>query len=572
MIKCSFKANGLRFFLAITLFAISLFFPQRVYAENLPVTATYKSASEYDYPPFSVTDNGQADGFSVDLLKAVAQEIGINVTFKVDQWSTLKEELKRGDIDILPLVGYTAERDADYDFTVPYIVMHGNIFVRKDQTAIDSEDDLQGKEIIVMDGDNAHEYALRMNFTDQLILTKTYEEAFRLLSSGKHDAVLAQSLVGEMIIKDQQFSNLVAVTKLDEDALTPIKVSLSGFEQKFCFAVQEGDKELLSLLNEGLAIVSANGTYTRLYNKWFPFLIDKELSRRQIVLYTSYFVIPILIILLIGFIIIVNREVRRKTRALEQANAKNNILQAELRNQQKLNAVGTLASGVAHEINNPINGIMNYSQLILDELDPKQEIAVYAQEIIHETERVSAIVKNLQQFSRQEKQTYELTNMDEVINQTLSLVRTVIRHDQIQLEVDLADNLPMIWCRSQQIQQVLMNLLTNARDALNAKYPGYHEDKVMILQCRLLTKRDRQWVRILVEDHGVGISQDIQGKIYDPFFTTKGRTEGTGLGLSISYTIVKEHKGELSFTTEPGQRTQFFMDLPVADRYDIEDL
>jgi ABC-type amino acid transport substrate-binding protein len=240
-----------------------------IYSESKKI---YKSAAEYDYPPFSVTDKGVADGFSVDLLKAVADEMNLEIEFKIDEWNIIKKELKEGKIDVLPLVGYSEERDQYFEFTVPYIVMTGNIFVRKDNDSIQSEKDLKGKEIIVMQGDNAHEYAINNGLTDNIILTKTYKEAFEMLSSGKHDAVLAQSLVGIRIINDLNLSNLKEVMELDEDGVSKRKAKLSGFEQKFCFAVKEGDKELLAKLNEGLAIVSENGKYNELYQKWFPFL------------------------------------------------------------------------------------------------------------------------------------------------------------------------------------------------------------------------------------------------------------------------------------------------------------
>ena len=151
----------------------------------------YLSATEYDYPPFSVTDSGEADGFSVELLKAVAEEMGITVTFKIDQWAVLKEELKNGELDILPLVGYTVERDEVYDFSVPYIVMRGNIFVRTDDHSIQSQEDLFGKEILVLDGDNSQEWAWSIGLDSELSATTTYLEAFELLSSGQYDAVLA---------------------------------------------------------------------------------------------------------------------------------------------------------------------------------------------------------------------------------------------------------------------------------------------------------------------------------------------------------------------------------------------
>ena len=190
-------------------------------------------------------------------------------------WATLKEELKNGDLDVLPLVGYTEERDQYYDFTVPYIIMHGNIFIRKDETEISTEDDLFGKEIIVMNGDNAHEYAVRMGFSDNLILTETYQEAFELLAS--ENTMLSLPRVGrEQLIEQLNLKNIKAATRIDEDGLTQIRTNLSGFEQKFCFAVKEGDKELLAKLNEGLAIVSANGEFDRLYKKWFPFIITDK--------------------------------------------------------------------------------------------------------------------------------------------------------------------------------------------------------------------------------------------------------------------------------------------------------
>ena len=529
----------------------------------------YKSATEYDYPPFSVTSSGEADGFSVDLLKAVAREEGLSLSFKIDQWSVIKEELKDGELDVLPLVGYTEERDEYFDFSVPYIVMYGNIFVRSNNQTISTEDDLFGKEIIVMEGDNAHEYALRMNFSDKIYTVASYEEAFKLLSSGKHDAVLAQSLVGEKLINDLNIKNIRAVTQLDNDGVTRIKTRLSGFEQKFCFAVKVGDKELLAKLNEGLAIVSENGTYDQLYKKWFPFLIDDTPSTEQIIIYVAMVVVPVIIVLLLAFIYFFRREVKRKTLELEAANRERLEIEVQLRQQQRLEAIGTLAGGVAHEINNPIHGIMNYAELIRDGLDEAEPRAVYAKEIIRETDRIAVIVKNLLQFSRHEKQTHSYASVYDIVEQTVSLINTVIKKDQIKLNIDMEEGLPDIKCRSQQIQQVLMNLLTNARDALNDKYPDYDENKVIGLTCHLFERDGRRWVCLVVEDRGYGIPDDVRERIFEPFFSTKPKDKGTGLGLSISFGIVKDHHGKIDIETEPGEYTRFILELPVDNGWQL---
>jgi PAS domain S-box-containing protein len=243
--------------------------------------------------------------------------------------------------------------------------------------------------------------------------------------------------------------------------------------------------------------------------------------------------------------------------------------ESHIRQQQKLEAIGTLAGGVAHEINNPINGIMNYAQLILDELNPASIKAEYAREIIHESSRISEIVKNLLQFSRYEKQAHSYANLYDIIHHTLSLMKTIIKKDQIELQIVLEENLPDIKCRNQQIQQVIMNLLTNARDSLNEKYPGFHHDKIILLSCQQYSEADRRWIRIIVEDHGHGIRPDFRDKIFEPFFSTKPKEVGTGLGLSISYGIVKEHHGNLFFESEVGRHTRFILELPVDNGWDL---
>ncbi len=278
----------------------------------------YLSGTEYDYPPFSVTDKGEADGFSVELLKAVAEEMGIVVTFKIDQWTVLKEELKNGELDILPLVGYTEERDEVYDFTVPYIVMRGNIFVRKGSDHIQSQEDLFDKNILVLDGDNSQEWARSIGLDSELTATATYLEAFELLSSGQYDAVLAQGLVGEKLISDHGLDNVEPVYVYDDGGVTRQKLNLEGYEQKFCFAVTEGDSELLSILNEGLSIVSVNGTYDELYQKWFPFLLeDQGLTTAEVIRYVAYILTPIIVLLIVAYFIMTRRTIRIKTNEIK---------------------------------------------------------------------------------------------------------------------------------------------------------------------------------------------------------------------------------------------------------------
>ncbi|MBE0634999.1 hypothetical protein IH601_03280 [Candidatus Bipolaricaulota bacterium] len=156
-----------------------------------------------------------------------------------------------------------------------------------------------------------------------------------------------------------------------------------------------------------------------------------------------------------------------------------------------------------------------------------------------------------------------------IIDATLNLIGSNLRKDQIQLTVDVAPGLPLLKCRSQQLQQVLLNLLTNARDALNERYPEFHEDKTLRITVQQLERDGRSWIRTVVEDHGNGIAPDIVERIFDPFFSTKPRERGTGLGLSVSYGLVRDHHGQLIVESVPNATTRFIMDLPVENGWSV---
>jgi PAS domain S-box-containing protein len=250
----------------------------------------------------------------------------------------------------------------------------------------------------------------------------------------------------------------------------------------------------------------------------------------------------------------------------EHAERERALLQAKLRHQQRLEAIGTLASGVAHEINNPVQSIMNYAQLIRRR-GGGEEIETYAGEILHEAQRVAAIVRNLRSFARQEGEPYAEMKLSEIVNSTLALIAVMLRKEGIELRVDVPEDTPPVRCHPQQIQQVLMNLLTNARDALNERYPSRGEveerDPRKAIEIRVGPTREG-FARLTVEDFGTGIALDMLDRIFDPFRTTRSQRPGAGVGLSISLAIVREHGGTLIVESEQGVFTRVHLDLPLA--------
>jgi PAS domain S-box-containing protein len=235
-------------------------------APQPPIT----SGCEVDYPPFCIVhEDGRVDGFSVELLRATLAAMGREVTFRSGPWTQVKGWLERGEVQALPLVGRTPEREAAFDFTVPYLTMHGAVVVREDSRDVRSLSDLGGRRVAALAGDNAEEFLRRTPRDFNILTAPTLTAALQLLAAGSCDAVVAQRLVALRLLQTTGMKGLRVVNQ-------PIE----GFRQDFSFAVRDGDRDTLALLNEGLALTMADGTYRHLHAKWFAAM---ELPPRRLV-------------------------------------------------------------------------------------------------------------------------------------------------------------------------------------------------------------------------------------------------------------------------------------------------
>jgi two-component system NtrC family sensor kinase len=227
----------------------------------------------------------------------------------------------------------------------------------------------------------------------------------------------------------------------------------------------------------------------------------------------------------------------------------------ELRQREKLAAVGQLVSGVAHELNNPLAGISAFAQLLegAGPLNAEQRDAVDT--IQMEAKRAAKIVSSLLLFSRQRQPERSSVDVNRVLEDTLALRRFVIATDQIQVVTELEADLPQTWADPFQLQQVLLNLLINAEQALRGK-KGKRK-------LTLRTQRTGNRIVASVIDNGPGIPEEMLSRIFEPFFTTKPVGEGSGLGLAISHGIVRQHRGVLRALSVPGGGATFEIDLPI---------
>jgi|GEM_PF-2512148 len=279
-----------------------------------------KSAGNLDYPPFAIVQpDGTVGGFSVELLQAAVEAAGLSVSFKVGPGIELMEELASGTIDVLPLVAYSSERDKIFDFTVPYLQLNGAVFVRKGNKDISEFADLKDKEVLVRQGGGAHEYLVRQNLTEKIFPTASYAEAFTLLDEGQHDALMVPQFVGLQLLKELHLTNVVAVQQRHINILKPVVLRPGGFEQSFCFAVRDGDRRLLSQLNEGLSALYFNGTYQTLFDKWLvPILPSSQHTAAETAQEFGVVLVPLFLIFTLGGMWYLRRQVARRTRHLEE--------------------------------------------------------------------------------------------------------------------------------------------------------------------------------------------------------------------------------------------------------------
>ena len=288
--------------------------------------------TELGYPPYSLCDEkGQPAGFNADLTRAIAKTMGLAVEVRIGPWAEIRKALESGQIDAICGMYYSVERDKSVDFSPPYTIVHHAIFAREDEPPVRVVDDLRGKEIIVMQGDIMHDYVLEKGISQSPVLASTQADALRLLASGKHDYALVAKLPGLYLVKELDLSNVIAVGP-------PI------CPEKYCYAVTEGNAELLAKFTEGLAIVKKTGQYQEIYDRWLGVLEPKGVPVRKILKYAAMVVIPLLALLVASALwsgslkrqvsrrtVELKREIAERQRAQEALAAESERLDVTLR-------------------------------------------------------------------------------------------------------------------------------------------------------------------------------------------------------------------------------------------------
>jgi len=242
--------------------------------------------------------------------------------------------------------------------------------------------------------------------------------------------------------------------------------------------------------------------------------------------------------------------------ALNQMMIELKVRQEQLLQSAKMAAVGSLTSGIAHELNNPLNNIGITTESLIDGFEdyPDEEKLRMLEQIYTQVERASGTVRNLLDFTRKEHPTFTRVSVGQIVESTAKLVRNELGLGEIGLRLDLDDGLPEIRGNPRQLEQVFLNLFLNSIQAMP-------DGGTLSVRAEV----DDESVRVDVTDTGVGIPEEHLDMLFDPFFTTKETGQGTGLGLSVSYSIIEKHQGRITVESEVGKGTTFSVFLPVVE-------
>lgn len=641
---------------------------------------------DYDYPPYGFLDeNGEPAGYNVELTRAIAEVMGLDVEIRLGPWGEIREALEAGEIDAIHGMFYSEERDQVVDFSPPHTIVHHAIFARRGSPAVESVEELRGKDIIVMRGDIMHDYVLEHSLSDDPVLVETQADALRLLASGEHDCALVAKLPGLYWVRELQLSNIVTVGP-------PIRPS------EYCYAVREGDAALLARFSEGLAILKETGRYHEIYDEWLGVLEPQGVSAGVILKYAAFVLLPLLV-LLMGTGLwswSLRRRVTRRTEELErEITERKRAEEALQRSQYLLQATGRMtqvggweidletqeltwteevyrihqvdlnykptvteainfyapesrplieqavqraiedgepfdlelqlvtakgdliwvhAIGEAHQrggnaikVSGTFQDINMRKQaeeereILIRELEAKNaELERFTYTVSHDlksplitikgflgllerdaaagdTERLSADVTRISNAADRMQtlleELLELSRIGRLVNPPEEVLLGELVHEAVYLvsgrlaeqdvQVEIADDLPVVYADRPRIREVLENLVDNA-----VKFMGDQPHPRVEIGVRADKQhpRDKDETVVYVQDNGMGIDPRYHERVFDLFDKLDPKTEGTGVGLAIVKRIVEVHGGRVWVESEgAGQGSTFCFTLPGSE-------
>ena len=495
-----------------------------------------------DFAPYEwVTVEGVHKGIIADYLRIFEKKLNIRFQpYGGSGWSDVLEKAKMKQVDILAAASRTPQREQIFSFSNVYIKMPGAIISTKDYASLS---ELEGKKVAVVK-DYLWDDMLTANDADvRIVRVEDTYTAVEITSLHGVDAMLSDPATVSHAISKGGFSNL-GVTGYLEQAL------------ELRFAVRKDWQIFVSILNKTVAGIS-DEEHSKIQNKWIhlkqPGLWDNPVFKYSVIGGGLFF------IHILGGAITWNITLRRRVRERTQdlRFAQQQLIQAE-----KMRTVGSLASGVAHEVKNPLAVIQMGIDFLSDEHGDAESVERQVFDDMNDAiSRANNVIMELLDLSREAELSLAAGDINYVILRSLHLVEYELNKSDISVSTDLDANLPEMYLDKSKLQQVFINLFMNSIQAMGGKGAIFIQSK---LEC--LLEAGEEVIVIEVADNGPGIEEEQTAKLFDPFFTTKPVGEGTGLGLAISQKIIEQHHGLISLSNRDSGGTVVRITLPIPEK------
>ena len=492
-------------------------------------------APDPDFAPFEwFSLDGTYKGIAADYLKLIEQRLGIKfVLVREKDWSQVMDMARSRQVDVLPAVARSPQREQYLLFTTPHISAKGVIVTGKGYENIQ---ELKGKRIAVVSDYVWDDWITHNKFDVRLYRVERNLDGLELAALGGVDAMVSDIASVTYLIRKHGFSNLRIVKNEGVDR----SLDLS-------FGIRNDWPELQTIIEKAVASLAVEEKEA-IRAKWLTLEVA-AFWRKPVFWYSVLTAIVALLLLLTASMIwnrMLKQRVELRTRELQNANMK--LMQAE-----KMESIGRLAAGVAHEVKNPLAIIQMGTDFLSQEVAKDEVTGAVIKDIDEAVHRADTVIRGLLDFSRDKKLELTTSSINEVIESSLQLVGHEMRQRQIEVKTNLADNLPSLELDTNKLQQVFINLFMNAAHAMEREGILEVTSRLKALTNKADLSRDSEnrfkpgetvlWVE--VKDNGPGIIQEDSSKVFDPFYTTKPVGEGTGLGLSVSRNIINLHHGSI---------------------------
>jgi ABC-type amino acid transport substrate-binding protein/nitrogen-specific signal transduction histidine kinase/CheY-like chemotaxis protein len=550
---------------------------------------TIRVGIDPEFAPFEfINKNGEFSGFASDYLPLLNQRLGLNLQVVSDlSWQQVMTMAAQGQIDVLSSVGFTSERSRFLTYTVPYIGFFRMIFSRTDVPFISGPSDLNALKVAVQ-ANTSHSGWLHENTSISPQLFDSLEQAIRAVADGKADVLIGNFATCTHAIRELNITNIRVAAPVSPDRLL------------LHMGVRKDWPILVGILNKGLASISNDEAKT-IENRWLASGYTIGVPSR--IVWQRIGLTVFLAVLAVVFFWHGNNRLRReaalrvkaeqelrtaherlaqrveeRTRELAEANVslqqkldENQRLQAQLLRAEKMQALGLMAGGVAHDLNNILAGIVSYPDLLLVELPPDSPLRNPIEVIRDSGKRAAEVVSDLLTVARGVTMEKNPADLNALITEFLASPEyqaVKAQHPQVTCTTDLAPDLLPISCSVIHIKKCLLNLLTNGLEAMD---DSGSLTIVTANEAGAETEADngdpqRPWVCMMIGDSGSGIAEADLQHIFDPFFSKKvmGRS-GTGLGLTVVWNTMQDHGGTIQVNSSPAG-TVFSLRFPAADR------